>query len=290
MGGVGLMNEFHNFEPELRPLFLKDFQYVSDDILTLLGKNSGELTAEWKALATAAERGKFVEELKWAASIGKEDEALFQIALKDWKFGNALKNWDEYLLALQNSATFGYFDYISYIKNLVKINVGKYSLSEAYSIFSYTTIFYYRELNQLLRTGVNTVKALKAKNLLNQALLKMPKVPANTQYFRGVELAGDDLANFLTRHKEGATVTYDEFISCANNRADAFIDATKSNVKITIETKANSKAHTIWDLSFGKIKKGTTDEALFRTQSKFIVTKNKPLGNNVFEINLKEID
>jgi hypothetical protein len=179
---------------------------------------------------------------------------------------------------------------LSFIKNFVKNNPGKYSLSEAYSIFSYTTIFYYRELNQLLRTGVNTVKTLKAKNLLNQALLKMEQVPANTTYYRGIPLEGTDLTNFIAKHKEGAIVTYDEFISCANNRADAFIDATKSNVKITIETKANSKAHTIWDLSFGKIKKGTTDEALFRTQSKFLITKNKPLGNNIYELNFKEID
>ena len=258
-------------------------------MLSLLNKDAS-LLDDWKVLATVAEREAFVNDLNWVIASGKQDEALFQIALKDWKFGNLEKNWDKYLSDLQNSTVFGNYDYISYIKNLVKNNVGKYSLSEANAIFSYTTIFYYKAMNELLRTGSNIAQILKIKNLLNQSLLKMPRVPANTLYYRGIELEGSSLAKYLTEHQEGSTVIYEEFVSCANNKADAFYNKVESNVKITFETKVNSKAHTIWDLSFGKIKRGTSDEALFRTQSKFTVIENKPMGNNIFEIILKEKD
>ena len=43
--------------------FIKNFEDISDNVLSLLNKDAA-LIDEWKALATAAERGKFVEALK----------------------------------------------------------------------------------------------------------------------------------------------------------------------------------------------------------------------------------
>ena len=245
------------------------------------------LISEWKALATAAERGQFVEDLKWVIAANKQDDALFQITFKDWKYGINKKSWEEFLSGFMEKYP---YDYSTMIKNYVKSSVNGISISESYTIFSYTTFFYYEKLNGFLRNGVNSVLNLKIRDLLNHSLLKMPRVPANTLYYRGIPLEGNDLANFLTRHKEGNIVVYDEFLSCANNRKDAFIDLAKSNIKITIETKVNSKAHNIWELSWGKIQYGTTDEALFRTQSKFKVLEVEPQGNNIFKIKLQEIE
>ncbi|MBK7335575.1 MAG: hypothetical protein IPJ00_05185 [Saprospirales bacterium] len=90
--------------------------------------------------------------------------------------------------------------------------------SEAFSIFGHTTIFSYQKLNKWLRLQVNQSITTPIKNLLNGALLKMPVVPGNTNYYRGINLVGDELMNFINQHKQGHSIVYKEFVSVNNNQ------------------------------------------------------------------------
>lgn len=192
---------------------------------------------------------------------------------------------------MKKSPTFGPYAYDDAI-NEVLIHPLYFSLtkSEAYAIFGHTTIFSYKKVNLWLRNGTNQSQVNPIKNLINSALIKMPRVPANTNYYRGLPLSGNDLTLFIAQHQEDQIVTYNEFISAANNRADSFIDNPESNVKIIMETKSNSNGRTIHPLSFGRFKLNTTDEALFVTGSKFEVLSFQEPINGVFEIIMREID
>lgn len=97
------------------------------------------------------------------------------------------------------------------------------------------------------------------------------------------------MTNFLNTHQKGEIVIYPKYIFAANNRADAFIDKVEKNIKITIITKENSNGKTIHELSYGKAKLGTNDEAIFTRGSKFKVLENDHLGDDTYEILLKEI-
>jgi hypothetical protein len=161
--------------------------------------------------------------------------------------------------------------------------------SEAYAIFSTTTIFHQKRLNELIRLGqINTPKVQETIVLLDRALNKMPVVPSGTKYYRGVDLSGDDLANFIARHRKGERVTYFEYTYAANNRKDAFIDGAKKNVKITITTKDGSNGRTIHDISFGKLNLDTKDEVMFMRNTDFEVKDITPKDGNIYEIKLIE--
>lgn len=124
-------------------------------------------------------------------------------------------------------------------------------------------------------------------NLLTSALDKMPVVPANINYYRGINLSGEDLSTFLARHAEGADVTYQDFTSAANNVADSFLEG--SNIRITILPKEGSAGRTIYDFSFGKFQLGTSDEAVFKSGFRFNVESVNPLGNDVYEFIFREL-
>ncbi|WP_313981885.1 fibronectin type III domain-containing protein [Xanthocytophaga flavus] len=222
----------------------------------------------------------------------------FTDVMSDWSYVSPTSKeytWKQYFDNLRNSAlkpTSG--NYGINFEKIIQDGMNKYGLTkgEGFALFGYTTNFYFKELNSFLRKGINSERTLSIKNLLNTALDKMPVVPANTQYYRGLKLADDDLVIFMSKHQKDKEVVYEEFISCANNRKDAFIDEIENNVKIFITTKPNSQGRTIHDMALFKYRKtgATMDEALFKTGSAFEVTNVKNPEPNVFEIYLKEIE
>jgi hypothetical protein len=211
----------------------------------------------------------------------------YQIILQDWRYG--VNSWtiEGYYANLVIKQP---YDYERALINEVRTTTRDLTLLDAHMIFGYTTMFFYKNLNLWLRTGTNADKTNGVRQALNQALDKMAIAPANTDYFRGVAIADADLSAFLTEHKVGATVIYKEFISCANNLGDSFTANPKTNVKITLRTKVNSKIRTIFDLAYGKFKFGVKDEALIKSDSKFRVMSQDKAADGTYLINLKEID
>ena len=132
----------------------------------------------------------------------------------------------------------------------------------------------------MLRQGILDERIISTTNLLDKGLDKMPFVPAHTEYYRGINLEGKELEKFIAQHKIGEEVTYPEYTFVANNRKDAFIDKRTKNVKITIFTKEKSGGRTIHDLTYGKAKLGTNDEAVFVRNSKFKVLEAELIGDN----------
>ncbi len=208
----------------------------------------------------------------------------FTNSLSKWRFGQNNLTWNEYFINLKKNFP---ADYEKMIDEFIESS--SLTKSEAYSIFSTTTIFHQKRLNKLIRLGqISTAKVQEAIKLLDKALSKMPIVPSRTQYFRGVDLQGDDLVNFIAKHKKGEKVTYSEYTYAANNRKDAFIDNADKNVKITILTKEESMGRTIHGVSFGKARLGTKDEVIFLRGTEFTVDDIIPKGGDIYEIQLIE--
>jgi hypothetical protein len=218
------------------------------------------------------------------AATTTDDIEEFRASLSQWTFGKNKLTWDQYYVNLQTKFP---ADYERMITDYVAAS--SLTKSEAYSIFSTTTIFHQVELNRLIRVGqLNSSKVQDVIQLLDRALAKMPTVPSGVKYYRGLNLSDDALTAFINKHKQGQPVTYEEYTYTANNRADAFIDAESKNVKITITTKTGSNGKTIHPISFGKARLGTSDEAIFMRNTTFEVLKVEDKGSKVFEIELIE--
>ena len=208
----------------------------------------------------------------------------FRESLGKWRTVKRNWTWDEYFINLKTK-------YPAEYEKMIGDYVASSNLtsSEAYSIFSTTTIFHQVRLNKYIREGkINNTIVQKTIKLLDRALNKMPVVPSNVKYYRGVGLSGKDLENFIAKHKKGEKVTYYEYTYAANNRLDAFINDPEKNIKIFITSKKNSKGRTIHGLSFGKAFKNTSDEAMFMRNTDFLVEDIIPKGNDIYEIYLIE--
>jgi len=196
------------------------------------------------------------------------------------------RTWKEYFEGLSNSKFFGQFDYESVIDEAAeRIRKEGYDLTddEAYTIFSYTTIYYYKNMNKWLREG-NNVEITKAiHSQLNKSLDKLPSLDEHRIAYRGITLkntnGGEQLTKFLSEHRKGEIVTYDDFVSASIVEKEAF----KGNVQLIMEPKKNGKGKDINDLSFGKQMQSSEGEVLFKTQSSFKVLEVESQRTNVVD-------
>jgi hypothetical protein len=218
----------------------------------------------------------------WGKLRGGYNIEEFRKSLDLWRYGKNQWTWDEYYQNLLKNFP---ADYEKMITDF--ITTSTLTQSEAYAIFSTTTIFHQKELNRLIREGlINSQKVQDVVRLLDKALMKMPTVPVSVKYYRGVNLSGDDLVEFIKKHKKGEQIVYDEYTFAANVLDNSFLE--KSNIKITIISKSNSNGKTIHPITFGKAYLNTKDEAIFMRNSKFEIIENTPKGDNNFEILLIE--
>ncbi|HLO89427.1 MAG TPA: hypothetical protein VK203_31070 [Nostocaceae cyanobacterium] len=173
-------------------------------------------------------------------------------------------------------------DYEKLINDFVQNNSYGMGLAEAHAIFGYTTILFYKKLNELLRKGVSEDKTALLKALLESALNKLP-LSQETQY-RGMNIEpGAELDAFLNKYKVDAIITDNQFNSAAKYQVQPFWD--NANIRFTIHP---IKARNITELAFGTHfieiltkgkKKNDTHESLFLPNAKFLVksvdTENK---------------
>lgn len=97
----------------------------------------------------------------------------FRKSVEKWKFGKNELTWDKYYANLLENHP---YDYEKMIEEAIRNNPNGLTKSEAYSIFSTTTIFHQVKLNQLLRPGQVTDKTQEVIKLLDKALAKMKTV------------------------------------------------------------------------------------------------------------------
>jgi hypothetical protein len=126
--------------------------------------------------------------------------------------------------------------------------------SEIYSIFGFTTNFFYKDLNDWLRSGINQNKTQQIVELISSGLNKLPSWPENIAY-RGIKVKPpniqDKMNAILARYPVGTNVPHGEFISLGSTPEASFL--TDPNVKIRMEfdLKTNSAAKDISNLADG---------------------------------------
>lgn len=145
-------------------------------------------------------------------------------------------------------------------------------LAEAHAIFGYTSILFYKKLNELLRSGDHD-KTTLLKSLLERALAKLPLDQA-IQY-RAIDVSDEKLVAFLESYKLNSVVSYVDFLSAAQHRVQPFWEG--SNIRFTLKP---ATARNITELAFGTHfieiqSKGTRrndgHESLFPPGARFLV-------------------
>lgn len=103
---------------------------------------------------------------------------------------------------------------------------------EALSVYAYTSAEpYHRVLNEKLRNGELLQHDIDYVELLMRALRKLPSVSGSA--YRGIVLTADELEDFVSRYKIGATIAWPGFTS-----SSLFIEAAfGGNVLFKIESK-----------------------------------------------------
>ncbi|GGG07792.1 hypothetical protein GCM10011344_05420 [Dokdonia pacifica] len=266
-----------NFAKKLVINTFKSFTKLLDDLLAFLRKS----TKEFKAM---------IDDIfkvgKKTAKFGKVTRALMRKEMPD-DFLKALKKMGrkendilDYFVGYHNDNNFIFLneidDIITKNPNLTK--------TDAFSLWSYTTKFYYKELNNWLRNGINVARTKEISKLITNALGKMSTY--NGKAFRALEFSDEALLNtFLKNHKKGNIVDYNDFVSSGSNTKAAFFDKLENNVFLELEVK---NAPIISNFSDGiKLRGYAKEELLLLRGRKFEIEYVKPIKRG-YEIKLIE--
>ncbi|WP_298734619.1 hypothetical protein [uncultured Chitinophaga sp.] len=184
------------------------------------------------------------------------------------KLGKTEDEIMEYFARYQYESNF--FDLIEdFISDPLK-NVNKLSPEEAYTIWGYTTSLYYREMNGMMRQGLDAAKTADMAQMLSNALKKL-NPPYNGAVYRAIEIAPADLNNFLGNYQDGMELVWKEFTSAGSSPTGSFQVKSKKNVIFEIESTFSGKD--ITDLADGvKFRNMAPKEILFDAGMKVKVT------------------
>lgn len=160
---------------------------------------------------------------------------------------------------------------------IANTNAHNLTRDEAFALWSYTTNYFYRDLNAWLRDGDNILQTTDLKNLINSGLAKLPNY-SGQDVFRGIVIKTEALQDFLNSYKTGANHTWNDFTSCGGTQVASFGDRTDVNVIFEIR---HTSAKEISDFADG-IRYGRMQgpEALIKTGSKF-----KVVSDPTYEVN-----
>ena len=191
--------------------------------LNIIQNGYGAVTREFVKEKLPAD---FVESLK---SFGKtEDEIL------------------DYFVSYHNNRSSK--EFFSDIEHFMRVkNAANLTKEETYALWSYTTNFYYKDMNTWLRNGENLAKTEKIKTLLNSALNKLPNYNGATVY-RGISIRLEELQDFLNKYSIGKTNPWNDFTSCGGIRDASF--AGRADVNVVFEI-THISGKDISDLSDG---------------------------------------
>ncbi len=219
------------------------------------GVNAGQYTTVTKEIVKQELSLGFVNALK---KLGKTEDEILDY-FKDYHNIRSGENW----------------------LNEIKILKEKYpdlKNDEIFSVWGYTTNFFYKNLNSWLRNGLNTNLTNEIKLLLNDALTKLPDFN-NQKVYRGIKIPEENLQNFLDSYKIETKHTWDDFTSCGGSLGASFSGRPEVNVIFEIQ---HSTGKNISDFADG-IKYGNIvgPEILIKSGSEF-----EAIADPVFDSNI----
>ncbi len=130
---------------------------------------------------------------------------------------------------------------------LLEKNTYKLTHEEAFALWGYTTKFFYRELNDNLRKGINADKTEEITALINNALKKLPNY-SGPRVYRGIVIEQPALQAFLKDYKLGSAKVWNDFTSCGGSMSASFSGRAEVNVIFEI---AHTTGKEISDLADG---------------------------------------
>ena len=181
----------------------------------------------------------------------------------------------------------GYFDVVEKVIADTK-NLGL-SETDVFAIWGYTTYFFYKDLNKLLRDKASPEKTKMISDMIEAAMAKLAKkgkVYNGKIAYRAIELHGNDLEKFIKEHVAEGEVPYSDFLSAGGNKDASFMIRPDKNVKIIIDSK---KSVDISDFADGVHFRGMdVPELLFARNSRFYVISVVREGEQV-TIKMREL-
>jgi hypothetical protein len=151
---------------------------------------------------------------------------------------------------------------------LIKKNTYKLTHEEAFALWGYTTKFFYKELNDNLRKGINPDKTKEISELLNSALKKLPNY-SGPRIYRGIAIEPAMLQSFIKDYSLGNTKLWNDFTSCGGSMSASFSGRAEVNVIFDI---AHTTGKEISDLADGVMYGGMPrPEILIKAGSQFKV-------------------
>ncbi|WP_294296552.1 hypothetical protein [uncultured Chryseobacterium sp.] len=127
------------------------------------------------------------------------------------------------------------FQFLNKIEGLVAKN-DNLTITDAFTLWSYTTNHYYGDLNDWLRNGINAAHTQDIAKLLDNALDKMPTYSGPA--YRALGFSDTViLQSFLKKHRKDEIVVYNEFVSSGSNSDAAFFNKPEKNVFMIMEVK-----------------------------------------------------
>jgi hypothetical protein len=147
--------------------------------------------------------------------------------------------------------------------------------AEIYAIFGYTTNFFYWNLNNWLRQGINVGQTQLISDLINSGLNKLPSWSGSVAY-RGIKVkppnVQDQINTILSRYIGRTSVLHGEFISVGSNHEASFLNNPNVKIRIEFDLKPNSDAKDISSLADGIMYRGNPiSELLFPPNMTFQV-------------------
>ncbi|WP_282774191.1 ADP-ribosyltransferase [Phaeodactylibacter xiamenensis] len=183
-------------------------------------------------------------------------------------------------------------EFFEIMDDFILNNTNGLSKSEVYSIFGYTTNFFYQDLNYWLREGINTSQTSGIKDLIDSGLAKLPSWNGQSQIYRGIKITGGDaqLQSILSNYQINNPITELQFTSVSASSNTAFLNHANTKIKMTITLKPDSRVRDISALSDGVFYRGfPPPELLFPSAISFHVDDIVESSNGVSTIFLTEL-
>jgi hypothetical protein len=185
-------------------------------------------------------------------------------------------------------------EFFTLINDFKASNINGLSDDEIYAVFGYTTNFFYRDLNNWLRTGVNLDKTSEINGILTSALNKLPSWSGTSTAFRGIKIKPPNVQGqidgILGRYPQGAVVPHGELISVGSTPEASFLYGNNIRIRMEFDLKPGTQAKDISDLADGIFFRGNPpQELLFPSNTSFRVDLvTPPDADGVVTIFFKE--
>jgi hypothetical protein len=172
---------------------------------------------------------------------------------------------------------------------VLKIQYPNLNSDEIFSLWGYTTNFFYSDLNYWLRTGVNSNLTSDVRLILNNGIGKMPNY-SNQFVFRGIEIDQNQINNFISSYAQGSpNKIWNDFTSCGGSMSASFANRADVNVIFKIEHTTGKEITSFADgVEYGGM---PAPEILIKSGSEFKVMSPPVFDNSLQKwiIELKQI-